>query len=41
MAAMDAVEEQSGPLTPDNKAALQALVKRITVRHSCKTSLGA
>jgi len=32
MAAMDAVEEQSGPLSPDNKAALQALVKRITVR---------
>ena len=31
MAALDAVEEQSGPLTPDNKGALQALVKRVTV----------
>ena len=36
---MDAVEQQSGPLTPDNKASMQALVKRITVRRSCKLSL--
>ena len=37
MTSLDAVEEQSGPLTPDNKAALQALVKRITVRRSSES----
>ena len=43
-AAIDAVEQEQGPLSPDNSSGFQALAKRVEVRFSwasCETCSGS